>query len=59
MDLRALLGLLVVVALCWWALKQFGSYLPDILVTILYVVLVVVAVVMLCGVLGIPLPVRI
>jgi type IV secretory pathway TrbL component len=58
MDLRALFGVLIVIALCWWALRTFGSKLPDILVTILTIVLVVVSVVWVCQAVGIPLPIH-
>lgn len=57
MDLMALLGLLIVVALVWWVLGQFSGQLPPLIVTILYVV--IVAVVALCQILGIPLPLRV
>jgi hypothetical protein len=59
MDLTAILGLIIVIALVWWALGQFSGQLPPLIVTICYVVLVIVAVVVLCNILGIPLPLRV
>jgi len=59
MDLTSILGLIIVIALIWWVLGQFSAQLPPLIVTICYVVLVIVAVVALCNIIGIPLPLRI
>jgi len=59
MDLMALLGLLILVALVWWVLQQFAPQLPPFVATILYVVLVIVVVIALCQIIGIPLPLRV
>lgn len=55
MDILGILGLLILVALAWWVLQQFSAQLPPLLVTICYVVLVIVAVIALCNMLGIPI----
>ena len=58
MDLMALLGLCVFVALIFFVLNQFGGELPPLILKIIYVVLVIVVVLALCSMLGIPLPSR-
>lgn len=52
----ALAGLVIVVALAWWALQEVKPFLPNLLWVALYVLLVVVAIVALCRIIGVPLP---
>jgi hypothetical protein len=54
----ALLGLLIFIALIWFVVKHFSAYVPPLVATIVYVVLVIICVIALCNILGIPMPTR-